>query len=176
MTVIVTPGGDDSNSYATLAEANQYHTERLHNAAWTSANDTVKEAALLWATRTLDANFYWNGVRSTEEQALDWPRTGVTNRDGYYIDDEIVPVQVKNAQSELAFLLIVEDRTISSDPNADGVSELKLGSGSMIALKFRDKKMQSALAASVVVLVQDLGVFAGAGKTGGSSVVPTVRV
>lgn len=176
MTIIVTPGGSDSNSYATRAEADQYHTERLHNTAWTNADTATKEAALVWATRTLDANFYWVGVKSTEEQALEWPRSGAVDRNGYGIDDDVVPVQVKNAQSELAFLLIEGDRTLASDPDADGVTELKLGSGSQIALKFSGERMRSALSSSVVALIQDLGVFIGAGKASGSAVVPTVRV
>lgn len=176
MTLIVTPGGADSNSYATLAEANEYHVARLHNADWTDATDIVKEAALIWAARTLDANMYWNGRRTTEEQALDWPRYGVTDKDDYFIDDDIVPIEVKNAQSELAFLLIKEDRTVSADPSADNVSELKLGAGAMISLKFREHSLQSALASSVIVLIQDFGVFAGAGKTSGTAIVRTVRV
>jgi hypothetical protein len=173
MTLIVTPGGADSNSYATLVEADAYHDTRLHNSEWTGATDSVKEAALIWATRTLDANFYWDGRKSTETQALDWPRSGVTDSDGYSIDSDIVPIQVKYAESELAFLLIKNDRTLAVDPNQDGVKELKING---IMLKFEIAPMQAALAASVVTLVQEFGKFIGAGNPNGSGVYMLERV
>jgi len=173
MTLIVTPGATDADSYATLAEANDYHLSRLHNSEWTAATDVMKEAALLWATRTLDANFYWVGVKATDTQSLDWPRSGVVDRNGYSIDSDIVPVEVKNAQSELAFLLIKNDRTLSADPDPDGVKELKICS---LALKFESKKMQGALSASVVALVQEFGKFIGAGNPAGSGIYFLERV
>lgn len=173
MTLIVTPGGTDSNSYATLAEANEYHDTRLHNSEWGNATDLTKEAALIWATRTLDVNFYWYGRKSTETQALDWPRSGVTDSDGYSIDSDVIPVQVKWAESELAFLLIKNDRTVAADPNQDGVKELKING---IMLKFEVAPMQAALAASVVTLVQEFGRFVGAGNPSGSGVYMLERV
>lgn len=173
MTIIVTPGGSDSNSYATLAEANAYHSTRLHNSAWTNANDTTKEAALLWATRTLDSNMCWKGRKATEEQALDWPRYAVYDKDGYYIDSDVIPQQVKDAQSELAFLLIEKDRIVANECPTPGVDSLKVGS---LSFSFNDKKRTNALSNSVVSLVQEFGDFCGAGKVSGSSIIMTCRV
>jgi len=172
MALIVTPGADNANSYATLAEADQYHDERLHNSAWTGAGDPTKEAALIWGARTLDANFRWKGRKATDTQSMQWPRFGVYDYNDYLIASDEIPVAVKYAQSELAFLLIEGDRTIAADPTPDAVREVKLGS---ITLKFDSEKMQAALASSVVVLVQDLGSFVGAGKPGGGAVLRLVR-
>lgn len=173
MTIIVTPGGSDSNSYATLAEANAYHETRLHNAAWTDASDATKEAALLWATRELDSNMCWNGIRATEEQALDWPQYGQSDKDGYYIDSDIVPDQVKNAQSELAFLLIEEDRTVADDPCC-GAQEAKAGT---LSIKFDKTDRKGTISDSTLALIQEFGHACGAGlPSGGSSVVWTQRV
>ena len=173
MTIIVTPGGATSNSYATLAEANAYHETRLHNTAWTGASDATKEAALLWATRELDTNFCWYGQKATEEQALDWPRYSMYYKSGYPVDTTIVPIEVKNAQSELAFLLIEEDRTVADDPCC-GASEAKAGS---LSVKFDKTDRKGTLSDSVIALIQEFGYPYGAGLAGGGmSVGWTVRV
>lgn len=173
MTIIATPGADDANSYATLIEADEYHATRLHNAAWTNADDTIKEASLIWAARTLDANFIWEGVKATDAQAMQWPRYNVADYNGYAIPSDEVPISVKWAQSELAFLLIEADRTLAADPDPDAVREVKMGP---MTLKFDAERMQAAIASSVVVLVQGLGKFTGAGTTSGGSVLKLVRV
>ncbi len=173
MAIIVTPGGTDSNSYATLAEANTFHTERLHNAAWTSASDATKEAAMIWATLLIDSNILWHGIRATEEQALDWPRYGMYDKDGYSVDSDIVPKQVKDAESELAFLLIVEDRTLSNDPKNAGVKKADVGS---LSLEMSDVYKKAVLSPSVVTYIQEFGDFAGVGSTSSSGVIYTERV
>lgn len=169
MTLIVTPGGSDSNSYATLTEANAYHETRLHNSAWTSASDATKEAALIWATRELDNNFCWEGIKATEEQALEWPRFGVTDKNGYYVDDDTIPQRLKNAESELAFALITKDRTLD---NCVKIKKAKAGS-----LSFeKSENRESILSREAVVQVQEFGHPCGAGTGSGSRVLSTCRV
>ena len=172
MAIIVTPGGSTSNSYATLVEADAYHDTRLHNTAWTSASDATKEAALIWATRTLDKNMCWNGQIASDTQALDWPRYGMVYKSGYFVDSDIVPQEVKDAESELAFLLIEDDRTTAADPNC-GVQEAKAGP---LSVKFDKNDRESSLSSSVMVLIQEFGDMYGAGKETISSVIQTVRV
>jgi hypothetical protein len=62
---------------------------------------------------------------------------------------------------------------LAADPDADGVESVKINS---IALKFKPEKMQAALSASVVTLVQAFGKFVGAGKPGGGRTVWLNRV
>lgn len=125
MPITATPGSPNSDSFVTLAEAESYQANRLHNAAWASASDPDKEAALKWATRLLD-NQKWVGRRVDEEQALRWPRYDVYDQDDFYVDSASIPQFLKNATSELAYLLVIADRTAES--GTDGFKKIKVGS------------------------------------------------
>lgn len=65
--------------------------------------DALKEAALRKATDFMRQIYRsrWQGVKVDEDQALDWPRYDVVV-EGYAIDSDIVPTEVKNACAELA--------------------------------------------------------------------------
>jgi hypothetical protein len=111
--LIATPGASNANSYATLAEANDYLAARLNVGAWTAATEQTKIIALVEAQRTLTP-YPWLGRRSSGTQALSWPRTECPDPDAaydgiyqdpidvVYINSAIVPTRVKYAQIELA--------------------------------------------------------------------------
>ena len=171
MTIIATPGATNANSYATLAEADTFHVERLHNAEWTAASDATKEAALLWATKLLDVNMWWDGIQTTNTQALDWPRSGVIDKEGYSVDSDEIPDQLKDAQSEFAFLLIKSDRATASDPC--GIRNFKSGS---LSTEFDKTDRPSVVPDSALEYIQEFGFLYGAGSEKSSRVVRTVRV
>ena len=125
---MTTPGSATANSYPSLSEANGYHDTRLNSSAWTDASAETKNVSLLMATRTLDAMFDWESYSTEQEQALRWPRTALwdyNRRD--YVDNDEIPIQLKNAVSELARQLIVEDRTLDSDIETTRLRGLKAG-------------------------------------------------
>jgi hypothetical protein len=69
-----------ANAYATLAEVDLYHEERL-NTAWTNADDEAKEAAMLRATAGMESHYRdrWIGYKSNHNaanapQLTAWPR------------------------------------------------------------------------------------------------------
>lgn len=106
-------GRSDAESYASVAEADTYHTNR-GNAAWTALNTTAKEQALRKATDYMVQTYRerWRGRRVKQTQTLDWPRVGVVLDEAqmpypgvygfFQVDYTIVPPEVKNACSELA--------------------------------------------------------------------------
>jgi hypothetical protein len=121
MSLIVEDGTGLANaeSYISVADATAYHSAR-GNAAWAAlASDTIREQLLRKATDYMMQVYRlsWGGSRKTSTQALDWPRYDVPMQDapsGYgaypaYYDDDIVPVEVKNACAELAFRASVAD-------------------------------------------------------------------
>lgn len=107
----------DSNSYASIDDANLYHAQR-NNAAWALLLVGQKKAALVKATDYLVQVYRlrWKGVRVTATQALDFPRNFMIREDYepatlngyqmiggfYYYPSDNVPVEVKNACCELA--------------------------------------------------------------------------
>ena len=117
-----TVGGANANSYLTLADANGIidgFVESDAVAAWATATTDQKNRALYTATQRLDRERFL-GARSTDEQALQWPRSGVRKPDTYintyavgfpfrittdYYTDSEIPTQIKQAQAYLAVYL-----------------------------------------------------------------------
>ena len=116
----------DSTSYVSAGYASCYFAAHPHyTSAWQALSSTQQENALMYATMTLDYWVTWQGQRSSEDQALRWPRYGVYDCDGYLIDSNIVPRQVKNATSELAYYLQANNET--AEPDSKGIKSLKVG-------------------------------------------------
>jgi hypothetical protein len=139
MAVIIdaTVGGANANSYVTLAQADAYLEARLNVTAWTSATTDTKNRALVEAQRTLGP-LPWAGSRTTDTQAIAWPRAYVVNPDAplpvsraarenllpqgiVFYEDDVIPQRVKDAQVELALEFLKSGATdlAVADANAD---------------------------------------------------------
>lgn len=70
----------------------------------------------------------WRGDPTDSTQALSWPRTGLKNKNGFDLESNVIPQQVKNAQFELARLLTVADRTLENEIFTQGITKIKAGS------------------------------------------------
>lgn len=90
-----------ANSYVSVSAADAYHEAR-GNTGWIGSDD-AKEQAILRAMAALEAR-RWRGRRSLRDQALQWPRYGVVDRDGYELDSTVVPGGVASALCEMALL------------------------------------------------------------------------
>lgn len=135
-TLDATPKGLTANSYLTRAEADDYNSRTGNGAAWTALSDGEKDALLMWATLTIENNYTFRGYRCNFDQALQWPRTGLSF-DGVSLDDDVIPARVKDATAEFARQLNTTDSTqeIRSTP----ISEIKLGE---IGIKYQGASSQ----------------------------------
>ena len=124
MTLIATPKAINANSYATVIEADTYHSGRLFNTEWTAATTANKETSLIMATRLINLNKF-TGIKTTSTQALKYPRYGIYDDDGNSIDSDTNPQALIDAVSEYAFLLIIKDLTRESSDK--GIKKLKVG-------------------------------------------------
>src|SRR3990172_11785717 len=111
-------GSASAEAYATVAEANTFHTDRGLEAEWTDLDEEVKERALRKATDYMQQEYRtgWAGERKSTTQALDWPRYAVPMRDapgGAFYDPDSIPAEVKRACMQLAY------RALSTDLNPD---------------------------------------------------------
>lgn len=105
----------NSNSYASIAEADAYFLDRA-NTVWAALLTPAKTAALILAADYLRRTYgtLWAGYRRTGLQRMDWPRYAVPMPLAYvpyanaalpgYYPETSVPEEIKNAQIELAFL------------------------------------------------------------------------
>lgn len=103
ITLVVEDGSGvtGANTYAAAATVDTYHVN-LGNSAWTGTDD-AKAAAILRGMRFLEAQ-PWKGFKEDADNALEWPRTGVVDRNGYEIDTDEIPQGVINALCEAALV------------------------------------------------------------------------
>lgn len=167
-TLNATPGAADANSYATVAEADAYHDARLHSEAWTAADAGTKTRALIMATRLIDSLYDWTGDISSGQQALLWPRVGMSRRTGsdrtgwnptagwfggaYPIASDVIPPELKNATAEFARQLLAEDRSADSDVEAQGLKSLRVGP---IGLEFKGDVVPKVVPDAVYHLIPE---------------------
>jgi len=103
-------GKETADSYISINTADTYHSN-YGNTSWASTSEANKEIALRKATRALDAMFggRWKGTRVRQDQALDWPRDGVVDRDGWEFDSDEVPAALEDATAIMALRSLTED-------------------------------------------------------------------
>jgi hypothetical protein len=106
----------NAESYASVAEADAYHLARGGEASWVDLDTDIKEQLLRKASDYLVESYRmrWKGVRNKQDQALDWPRTGVIHEEtfevingqfaypSYTVASNVVPREVKTATIVLA--------------------------------------------------------------------------
>jgi len=121
-----------TNSYATVAEADAYFTDRLDVVAWTSATVDQKPQALVTATSILE-DMPWVGITISELQPLAFPRVGTyyDPRLGRNVTfDSITPNRIILASYELAHHLLNNDGLLDDTGCASelSISSISLGS------------------------------------------------
>lgn len=119
-----------TNSYLSEADAGSYFDERLHTTNWTAASSEEQQASLLMACNFLERRIRWNGLKADSSQALEWPRSGCVDQDGVSIDNSVTPQAIKDAQAELALVLLGRDLTEVQDAagfaKAEAVGPIKV--------------------------------------------------
>jgi hypothetical protein len=135
------------------------------------------------ATRLIDAQFQFNGWRSNDEQALQWPRDRCPDPDkglsiavvlrlrgANFVDSDVVPKAVLDATCEMARELLVVDRTAA--PAGEGVLSTTTGAGA----SFNSVRYNKGDARPVISHVaQAMLVKYGSLVSGGSGTVRLVR-
>ena len=168
----------DANSYATVEECDTYHEGHLYPQAWTAASPERKAAALVMASRTINANFTFNGWRTTAGQALEWPRyeapdpssqggTWYGAQASYYAENA-VPYVLKAATCEMARELLAANRT--ADDPSKGIAKIGLGQGAL-EITFNPGDRKAALTEEVLRLLEPLGTPRGQASGGQAKVV-----
>lgn len=102
-----------NDSYATVQEADQYHSIR-QNTAWDDATNDAREAALVRATDYIDALYRAKSPRTVWLQPLQWPT----------LEDAQVPASVVRATVELALYALTGP--LFGPPAARGIKSTKL--------------------------------------------------
>jgi len=104
MTVVVETGAvvANANSYVDVADADSYLRTRARATAWDALDLATKRGRLIQASQYLDATCAWRGDPVSSSQTMGWPRSGVLDKNGTAVDNDIVPTAVVNATIEVA--------------------------------------------------------------------------
>lgn len=91
-----------ANCYQSIVDLDAWHTDR-GNTAWTGT-EAVKQAAGIEATDYLTAKYKgrWRGYKTSDDQGLDYPRSGVTDVDGYAVDSDELPRALLDSHAYLS--------------------------------------------------------------------------
>lgn len=135
LVIVETPGASNANSYVSAAEADTYFAARPGSTAWTGEADAdTKAAALIYATVRIDEEQFKgrstkplpDRATSGDTQALEWPRAGVSDGEGWYYDQDTVPVCVKRATMEVALAMLAGGFDLE-DTGLEGFDEVVVG-------------------------------------------------
>lgn len=94
-TIDATAGGENANSYITLADADAYFANLLNGADWAAFTSDKRERALISATLVIE-RLQLRGDAATTTQALTFPRA----------TDYAIPVTIQNAQCMQALWML----------------------------------------------------------------------
>lgn len=169
---IVTTPGAAATSYADIAAADAYFAAGAHlfGATWLAASEDQKCAALKQATRHLDDWFAWYGDPSTLTQALQWPRSGLSDRVGNAQSTTALPLDVVRATCEVAQALLVADVRADSDLEVNKITSLKVGP---IELAFGSGVRAKAVSDQVATMLRHWGAVR---ELSGTRTIPLLRV
>lgn len=118
--------------YGSLSAADAYFAAALHATSWAAVldDDDQRAKSLVTATRMLD-RARWVGTKTSPSQALEWPRTGVTDRYGVPLSDSAVPVSIENGCYELANLLLGDSSIQNATSSGSNVKSVEAGSAAV---------------------------------------------
>jgi hypothetical protein len=173
LTVTATPMSASANSYLSVADADtlaESYSTAIQD-SWLALGDDEKGRYLVSATRNLNNSFRFLGYRTTDAQALEWPRTNVA-RDGIYnptyevnvytgsigvLDDQTIPKFLEEATFLYAVELINGDTT-ATDEN---VAIKKLQVDGVMSIEYKEEVAQNkgAIPNQVYLIVRKYGKY-----------------
>ena len=138
MSLKTSVGGRDSNSFATLAEANSHIADLPNDSTeWDGLSDDQKEYRLILAAQLMSM-LPWKGRRTYCGQNLALPRDVPGMKTGY-------PADVKNAQTEIAYLVIHRGLSNMADvtDSASGSDLKSISLGGLLTVSYAGSSVSS---------------------------------
>ncbi len=168
MALIVEDGTGLANaeSYGSVADADAYFAARGSPTTWTALLEPAKEQWLRQGTEFMDLEFgsRWKGRRVTQDQALDWPRWNVTDRDGFTIGSDTVPIQLARATFETAHRMAIDGSDLMPDLDTSAnIKRERIEVGPIeLDTTYAGSSDQQAQLVKIEKMIRDLVTFLGA--------------
>lgn len=138
MPLDATVGGATSNAFLTRARFKVLVADRPHSVDILdpSFDQDLIDQLIIQASLAISA-LDFEGVAPYADQALAFPRTGLTRNGGHTVNPATIPLEIERATTELAYLLRDSLEPIEENDIAVlGLTEIK---ASTIGLKFREQ-------------------------------------
>lgn len=140
----------NATAYLTVEELQQYWDNIGYDYS-TLTNDQIKQY-INRCSKIIDNTYIkrFNGVRAKQQQSLEWPRIGAYYADGWWVDNNTIPVEIKNAVAEMVYGVAVNSANVQpvdksttavtqESVKVDVISESKTYSTAKIEGMTRDK-------------------------------------
>ena len=167
-------GIEDANSFITVEFADGYNATQVDGQEWADEDLPDKQISIITATQILNNSYDFHGRRLTRFQALEFPRWGLRDRDGFLIPTAPLPRSLKCATAELARVLrtragagVTSSGASTSSSDTAGAVEsiqvgpisLKLSSGTSTSTSASGGSTEAAalIPRSVTTWLHDLG-------------------
>lgn len=98
-------GKPSAQSLVSVTEAQAYATARGWSVGW-SVVDNIEKALVRSGDYLIARRYRWRGTVVNPDQRMPFPRVGVVSRDGRVYSGAVVPTPIKEAQIELANLIL----------------------------------------------------------------------
>lgn len=126
-------GLENANAFATVEFCDGYNATQIDGQGWADEDLADKQVSIVTATQMLCLSYDYHGRRLTRTQALEFPRWGLRDRDGYLLPTAPLPREIKCATAELARVLRsraaagVTSSGVSTTGSAGAVEKIQVG-------------------------------------------------
>lgn len=107
-----------SNALCSVSFVDTYASEMGNDSTWADRTEAAKKDFIRRMTRWLTLRD-WSGSRNTRDQALPFPRIGLTDRDGFLEDFDAIPLDIQRACAYGAIRMSAGDWTPFPDEELD---------------------------------------------------------
>lgn len=118
--------GNDYPIYGTYDRALEYLAGRLDTATFDDAEQDDQNKSLVMARRWIDRQSL-GGTLTSSSQITAFPRSGLIDKEGNSLADDVVPLGVEFAQYEMALLLLGDPTQFAKSNTQDNTKRLKAG-------------------------------------------------
>jgi len=133
---------------------------------------STREKSLMWSTQLLSEMMIWYGYKTTDTQALPWPRIGVIDPStGLTYDKDTIPAILEVATCEMALVLLSSNVFVQPSLLGKGFSAAKIGP---MSITVDNKQQTEVVPQNVLSLLSPLGYLESEAKFG-SKVIPLGR-
>ena len=143
-----------ADAFVSVAYCDTYHAAR-GNTAWAAASTADKETAIVRATQYLSEAYAWQGLPINQRsQSLAWPRTYVTDSNGYAVPSNAVPGEIEQATALVALAELADPGVMA--PSYTAHSRVKSEKVGPLAVEYDLSRTDAEGARPVILAVRDI--------------------